>query len=358
MKNYLRIILLVLGSAYGMSAAQKIIPVAGTLFGQPFQTNVDHELAKTMLTNPEDSSVIQLFSDYYKREINTETLSEITQKYSIDVASLLLAEKLYEKPSNKQAQDDYFLLDNIDTSDLCTQLAELADFYVVFIPGFKYEGNVGGFLRQRQLFDAAKMPYQMIDIDEVGLIDDNAAMIAERLKEINTLYHNIIIISVSKGGLETAIALGKLLKPEDITQVKAWINVCGILKGSPVADYWSAPLRKAFVSCGMFFIGKKNANITGLLNDMSYVKCKEKYENLTTPSDIYTVNVVALSLGRKKKSIMLQPNDGLSPLLDSITEHGVVVVEAGTNHLFENVNLNVRMVATLQHIANHLNTND
>jgi hypothetical protein len=336
--------------------AQENLYVEGYLFGRQFSTNVDSQLAANMLNNRLDSSVIQLFSEYQNIELDSKTLENISKKYSIDVASLFLIERLYEQPSNKQVQNDYFLLDTIDVSDLYAQLAQLEDFYVVFIPGFRYKGNVGNFLQQRQLLEIAKIPYEMIMIDEVGLVDNNAAMIAERLKEIDKLYQNIIIISVSKGSLETEIALGKLLKPEDITKIGAWINVCGILKGTPIADYWSAPLRKSFLSCGVFFMGKKNININGLLNDMSYTQCKEKYKDIVIPPDIYTINLISTPLGRKKKSTMLQPNDGFSPLLDSITKNGVVIVEVGTNHLFENVNLNTRMVALLQHIANHIST--
>jgi hypothetical protein len=88
-------VLLSLGCSNHLHVTKKpSIPVEGALFGRPFQTHVDHELAKTMLTNPNDSSVIQLFSTYRTRKINTETLTEISKKYSADVSTLFFVEKM------------------------------------------------------------------------------------------------------------------------------------------------------------------------------------------------------------------------------------------------------------------------
>jgi hypothetical protein len=335
--------------------AQNNIYVTGSLFGRQFSTSVDSQLAAEMLNNNKDSIVAQFFSNYQDTEIDSDILENITEKYSLDVATLFLLQKLYEQPENKHAQDAYYLLsDTFAKSDLKERLAILKDFHIVFIPGFKYKANAGNFLAQRNMLETAHISYELVNIDEVGLVEDNAAIVAERLKEINKVHSKIILISVSKGGLETAIALGKLLNTNDLASVKAWINVCGILKGTPVADYWSKPFKKLWLSCGLFCIGKHNVNLKGLLNCMSYIQCKERYKTLKIPSNIYTVNLLATEFGREKKSIIRQPNDGYSPLLDSIIGNGAVVIEAGTDHTFKNRNLNVRMVSLLHYIVEHL----
>ena len=345
--------------SYHTGIAQNI-PVEGTLYGRPFQAYVDHELAKTMLANPADSSVVQLFSNYSARELTTETLSEITQKYSFDVATLFFIEQLYAQEENRQLQDFYLTaIDTLSLEDKTSALSFLQDYFIAFVPGFRYKNlvdNGGNFLQQRLLFDAAGIDYELIDIEETGRIDVNAKIVAQRLQELCQLHHNIIVISVSKGGLETAIALGKLDDPQTVSSLKAWINVGGILKGTPVADYWAKPFKRFWIACGLFWANIK-VDLKGLLTDMSYQQGKERYNTLHIPSEIYTINIIAASLGHKieEKSVFTSPNDTFSPLADSITEDGAVVVEMGLDHYFKNIDLNVRMVALLQYIVHRLN---
>jgi hypothetical protein len=40
----------------------------------------------------------------------------------------------------------------------------------------------------------------------------------------------------SKGGPETALALGKILEPGETTSVKAWLSVGGLMRGTLLAD--------------------------------------------------------------------------------------------------------------------------
>jgi|GEM_PF-5995798 hypothetical protein len=85
--------------------------VDGSLCGFPTHASLDHKLAVNMVENRADSGVRKLFSEY--SELNSETLKKITMRYSMDVASVFLVEKLYHQPANKQIQDYY--LQYIDT---------------------------------------------------------------------------------------------------------------------------------------------------------------------------------------------------------------------------------------------------
>jgi hypothetical protein len=248
-------------------------------------------------------------------------------------------------------------MDNIFTDTIEQQLSFLQDFFVVFVPGFRYKmtSNGSNFLNQRLLLDSAGISYEMIDIHETGFVEDNAKIVADRLQELSKLHNNMIVISVSKGGLETAIALGMMSSPQNIPSVKAWINVGGILKGTPVADAWRPLRKRMWLSTGLFFAGIK-VNVKGLTADLSYKRCKEKYKTLKIPAEITTVNLVATPLSRQgKKKKNLSPNDGFSPLADTITEDGVVVMEIGVDHFFREIDLNIRMAALLHYIVNQLN---
>jgi hypothetical protein len=352
--------------------------VEGNLFGRPLYTHVDNKLAATMLINPQDSNVIKLFESYRDVKLDNELLGKITKEYSLDVSTLFFLEKLYEQTNNRQLQDYYLsTIETLSGMKLDEEMSFLQDFYIFFIPAFRYDYNVGNFLQQRQLLDSAKILYEIIKTDPWGLVEDNAEIVAKRLQELNKLYRNIIIISASKGSLEANMALGKILKPDELTSVRAWINVCGILKGSFVADYWAAPIRKWWLKCGLFFTGER-VDPTELLKNISYTQRIQDTLSLTIPKNIYTVNLLAVHLGQKnikrknnltnfnqeqkkyciKTITQVIPNDGSSPLFDEIANEGNVVIEMGTRHTFEGVDMNTRMIALLRYIVDYLKYNN
>ena len=357
-KSIIKNIFLLLCSSINISVAAQNIPVEGALFGRPFSTSVDHELAKIMLTNPEDSSVLQFYSNYDTQELNTETLSKIVKKYSFDVAALYFVKRIYGLEKNRHIQDDYLAaIDTLSLKNAAPALSFLQNYFIAFVPGFRYKhiNNGGDFIRQRLLLESAGIAHELIAIEETGLVDVNAHIIADRLQKLNLLHRNIIVISVSKGGLETAIALGKLAIPESISSVKAWINVGGILKGTPVADRWAKPFMRFWISCGLFWKGIK-VNLNGLLTDMSYKNGVERYSSLKIPQEIYTVNLTSVPLGQQDKSATFtSPNDRFSPLADAVTENGSVVIEMGLDHYFGEIDLNIRMTALLRYIVKQLN---
>lgn len=331
------------------SSPQKLI-ADGRLFDRPLQTEVDSELAQTMLADRQNGRVAGLFAKYGDSPLNNSLLEHISNEYSLDVSTLFFAEKLYANPSNKRLQDYYLeMLDSPPSETPENDVSFLKDFFIVFIPVFNYESNSGNFLEQRELFDSTQIPYTMIRTKPWGSMAENAKTIADNLLLLNDIHKNIIVISASKGSPEVARALASLSLPS----VKAWINVCGILKGSPVADYWAMPKKKFWLTLALFFANKR-LNLNDLLIDLSYERQKDG-ALLIIPESIYTINLIALNFSRKDKVKMRVPNDGYSPLLDEISPGGDVVMEAGIDHQgFGSVNMNGRMVALLRWIVGRI----
>jgi hypothetical protein len=359
MKRFLKIITLVTVSisAFVIFGSSRIpetsIPVNGFLFGRPLQTYVDNELAGLMLTNPQDNKVKNLFAAYQGRQLDTKTLSDITKNYSIDVATLYFLQKSYMDIHNKQAQDLYSsYLDLLTGSDNKQELQLLKEYYIAFVPGLAYKdtSNGGNFARQRRLLTAAGILNEMIVTDEWGLTDDNAAIIANRLRELSKLHEKIIVVSASKGGLETAVTLGELLKPEETKSIKAWVSVGGILRGSPVADrYLSWP------SCWVAEIGlmTKGKRIN-LVQDVSYKKREESFKQLKFPENIKIIHFVGAPMstlvskdikGLYRSIKEFGPNDGLTPLADEVTSNGIVVSEIGLDHYYRCPDIDQKTIA-------------
>ncbi|MEO6166134.1 MAG: hypothetical protein ABIO46_08360 [Chitinophagales bacterium] len=333
--------------------------VSGFLFGRPLLTTVDDTLAGLMLTNPQDNRVVNLFASYQDKPLDTKTLSHIAANYSTDVATFYFLQKEYQNENNKQAQDLYAAnLDLLSLGDNMSELNLLKDYYVAFVPGLAYNdtSNGGNFARQRRLLTSAGIANEMIVTDDWGMSDDNAAIVAARLRELSILHEKIIVVSASKGGLETALALGKILKPEETKPIKAWVSVGGVLRGSPVADTFLCWPKCWIAEIGLMTKGKK----INLLQDVSYKKREQEYKQLPFPDSIKIIHFVGAPMATMiNKDIRglycsiksLGPNDGLTPLADEVTANGIVVSEVGLDHHYRDPNIDKKTIALALVIA-------
>lgn len=333
--------------------SRKSIPVNSSLFGSPIYTNVDDELAKLMLTNPLDTEVKRLFKAYDAHELDTKTLSEISNTYSTDVATLYFLKRTYQIEINKIAQEQYLKFYNQQFNKDDIELSRLNDYHVIFIPGLAYkEDNTTGadFARQRFLLEEKGISNELIETLEWGLVEQNALIIVDRLKELSSIYNNLIIVSASKGSLETAIALGKILTPNETKSIKSWISVGGILRGSPIADnYLKAP------NCWFaeFMLWTKSKKID-IVQDLSYEKRNKDFSNFNFPEHIKIIHFVGAPLasqiskdikGRYCSMKKLGPNDGLTPIADEITKQGIIISELGLDHYFKDRNIDKKTLA-------------
>lgn len=336
------------------------IHVNGQLFGRPYATTVDSILAKQILSERENQNVIHFFSEYADKPLNTEILSEISIKYSMDVSTLYFLERMYSNSRNKAAQDMYLnCFESLVDNDFKQHVFPLNDYYVAFVPGLNYHdmSNGGDFARQRQLLNDNGIKNELILTGNWGLTEANAEIIANRLKELNNQYEKIILVSASKGGLDVAVAIGKLLKEEEISSVKAWVSVGGILRGSPVADKYLCWPKCWIAEIGLFFVGQ-NIN---LIRDMSYIKGKKEYAKLQFPQHIKRIHFVGAPLStqihKRIKSNYCSikefgPNDGITPLADEVTEGGIVVSELGFDHFYKHSHIDKKTIALALTILN------
>ena len=338
----------------GSCLPKKIISVDGFLFGKHLKTTVDDSLASLMLTNLQNDKVSNLFALYKDKPLNTKTLTEITKKYSVDVATFYFLQKSYHNKNNKEAQDLYSTyFENQSSNSNKKELEKLKEYIVVFVPGLAYKQDTttgADFARQRRLLTSNGISNEMIEIGEWDLADDNAKLIANRLKVLSEQNEKIILVSASKGGLETAIALGKILRPEETKSIKSWINVGGILRGSPIADNYLTFPKCWFAEIMLWSKGKK----INVVQDMSYKSRKESFEQLQFPENIKIINFVgaplATKIGKEIKSrycsmIKFGPNDGLTPLVDETIENGITVSEIGLDHYFRDDNIDKKTLA-------------
>ena len=335
--------------------------VRGMLFGKPMETRVDHELAGLMLSFPNDMRVQHLFQTYQDNVLNTETLAELTNAYSLDVATLYFLQRAYRTAQNKKAQDDYIHYFKMQQANSKPDLALLESHYVVFIPGLAYKEDTttgANFARQQRLLTSLGISNELIEIDEWGLADENAQFISDRLKALSQQYNKIMVVSASKGGLETAITLGKMLTPAETQSIKSWVSVGGILRGSPIADhYLTAP--KCWFAEFMLWTKKKKIDV---VRDMSYQSRAKEFSKLEFPPHLKIIHFVGAPLstqldkkikGRYCSMKSFGPNDGLTPLADQLTENGIIISEIGLDHYFRDIHIDQKTLALALVAAQH-----
>ena len=96
----------------------------------------------------------------------------------------------------------------------------------------RFSATGANFKRQRKLLTSYDIDNCLIKTKQWDAVEVNAEIIAEQLKTICQHHDNIILISASKGSLETAVAISELLDKQESENIKAWISVAGILRCS------------------------------------------------------------------------------------------------------------------------------
>ncbi|MFN0036064.1 MAG: hypothetical protein ACKVUS_13455 [Saprospiraceae bacterium] len=328
---------------------------SGFLFGQPFQTTVDSPAAKTFLENPADSSLQSILRETEAQPLENATLAALSAKTSTDFATFYLLDRWYRQPENHAAQDDFrgFIQKIAPSQTLPAECDDLKNYLVVFVPGLAYrEDRTTGadFARQIQLLTAAGIPNLLIETDEWGLSEANALIIAQKLRELNAAHERILLVSASKGGLEVAIALGKILRPDEVPHLKAWVSVGGILRGSPVADQYLCFPKCWLAEVQLFFKGKDISTV----RDISHKRRSVEFAELRFSEHLLKIQFVGAPLatqisreirGRWCSMRHIAPNDGLTTLPDQIIPGSLIVSEPGLDHYFRDPAIDVKTLA-------------
>ena len=212
---------------------------------------------------------------------------------------------------------------------------------IMLVPGYDYVANGvktgADFARPRKLLEQAGYEVLFVAIDPLGSVEENAAFLAKDI-----LAHrgrNIALAGASSAGPAIHLALGKLLQPEEVAHVKAWLNLGGILQGSPVLDQVASGPKRWLFSTVIWFKGWPRSSFDSMKIDVS----RARFATLSVPPHIAIYNYLGLSLSgnisdfaRDKYSMMREdgPNDGLTLLPDIIAPHSLSILSPTTDHFF------------------------
>lgn len=348
------------------------IPASGEIAGKPMVTTVDSNLAKYYLENalgggtknPEFNHRIAGIDERYRTAVlNRQTLKMISQNTSPDFAALFLIKQLLSNPRNVKFQTNYLAETKRIKSVLKrnewshTARPALKRYEVLFVPGFHYmtdKSSGADFANQRQFFHELGVRVDLLRTEEDGTVEENAAIIAANIRALRDA--DAILVSTSKAGPEVALALGKILAPDETARVKAWISVGGLIRGTPLADYATTWPQSWIVRLMFRYSRTGFQGIPGLTTAAS----QARMERIRIPASIMIVEYIAVPLSgdiygsvesRYARLRKDGPNDGLTLLADELLPNGIAVIEPGIDHFYAAPDIEVKSVALANVVA-------
>jgi hypothetical protein len=272
-------------------------------------------------------------------------LRDLSEEVSLDFAALSFAQAVSADGLSRPVQASFhrFLRDEPADTERMLRRPGAFPYTVLFAPSWMYQSHPetgADFAHQRRMLDRLGIAYRLIDSRQDAAVEENAAAIARAVRAARDEgLGDLIVVSASKSGAEVALALSRVLTPEDAAPVVAWINIVGALGGSPLADTALRP-PTSWVARSVFWLrGWDWAGMVSMSTDAS----RERLRGARMPEWITVVNVIAVPLSGTVGPTVYWgyqilrrhgPNDGAVLLTDTVWPGGVNLVAIGPDHLF------------------------
>jgi hypothetical protein len=272
-----------------------------------------------------------------------ERLHAIGADASMDFAALTFAQSLLADDHSQPAQRAFAqaLEDGPEASEAWLRRPGAFPYTVLFAPGWLYESHSASgadFAAQRRAFERLGLAHRLIPTQQDGSVENNAAVVAQAVREVASERTNVILVSASKASADVAYALTRLLAPDELTHVVGWLNAGGALRGTPLADKGLRPPTSWIVSLAFRIKGWSLDGVNSMRSQVS----RSRFDSAWIPEWIAVVNLVAVpvsgTVGRQVRGgywAMRKegPTDGVVPIADSVWPGGVNIVALGSDHL-------------------------
>ena len=263
--------------------------------------------------------------------LTPEVLRELTALEGCDFATALLHRRIVE--SERHGPFLRALGEPRETP-------QVAGIRVAIVPGAFHRENprTGADGRvAREVAEELGMPVEIVPVSSTGSLAENAETICEWLLARRDA--PLILVSVSKGGSDLKTALARPDADRVFEHVRGWVNLCGILDGTPMADWLLSPHLLARANR---FVYRIRGRSLGFLTDMQrYPGCALDFP-LTLPAHLRAVHVIGFPLRRHLRTGLARrcharlsafgPNDGSILLADAPRWPGQLCPVWGADH--------------------------
>ena len=353
----------------GCRTAIPEISVRGMMMGEAIQTTVDSEIARYYLENylqnqdrdeALDKKIDAFYRQYQNRTLNRDDLKKISAETSTDFAGLFWAEHLYQNKKNSALQEKFHK--NLSalraTSPAQAVIANAGCCMLLFVPGWDYVASgpfTGADLaRPMRITAALGIESLFIPLNPHGGVEENADLIRRVVQEQAAQEKAIILVGPSSAGPAIHLGLTQKHPPEARQAVKAWINLAGILQGTPLVDHYQTWPRSWLLQLALWWKGWEKDKVLS----MSMKSSRARFKQLTLPKDLIVINYIGLALSGDITALAAEnyamlrkkgPNDGLTLLPDSIAPGSRTIVALNSDHFFnEDPEIELKTIALTQ----------
>lgn len=285
---------------------------------------------------------------------DVEAWRDLTRRTSVDEATRQFRTRAAAHPPTQRFAERYArALQAVERGVAVPR--GMSCYRLLLIPGWRYASRPehGGDLATIDARAAAMgMTHERVNTQEDGVVESNAEHIERRLRS-GPSDMPTIVLSVSKGSAETALALASVNADRSRARpnIAAWININGLLGGTPLADTLTTQIGRTVLPRLLALTGGT----------------EEEVESITTttrraapdalPRGIFVVSMQAAPLsaevGWTARAGYLYlsrfgPNDGITLLADAVIDGAVNLLLPGTDHFLDLPDRDARVEALLR----------
>jgi hypothetical protein len=176
--------------------------------------------------------------------LTAEKLRELAAREGVDFATALLYDRVIHSP-----QHSPFITRIHQWQSNSCKIRATGDVIVAIVPAAFYKENPDSGADGRLIREEAirlGLRCELIPLASTGTFADNSKTILDWL--VKHRGEKVILISLCKGGADVKFTLGLPNAQEHFCSVLAWVNICGTLNGSPVAELLLASKTRFFVA--------------------------------------------------------------------------------------------------------------
>ncbi len=282
--------------------------------------------------------------------MTSDSLCQVTKREGVDFATALLFDRLCNSPKHTR------LIQRLDAlREPGARTEPGIDARVVVVPGALYHErpDLGGDGRLvREVAESLGFKTGLIPVASFGSVTTNARIIRAWLQQQHR--EPLILVSLSKGGADLKAALSEPGFDCDLNSILAWVNVCGPLTGSRMANWilesrwrtWFFRLKFRAQGRDFKFITDLQAGSKGMLSSSAVLPVRPitligfpLRRHMTTPLSRFCHRTLS----------RYGPNDGTTSLSDLQLWPGGIYPVWGMDHYFRPASEARKLISAVLH---------
>jgi hypothetical protein len=282
-------------------------------------------------------------------DLTADTLRQVTLREGIDFTTALLYDRIRRSKAHgpliqrlevyAKSQKEEF--NRFGERGCVSALSKIQrDLKIVIVPGaFYVESPQSGADGRQVIEEAGRLGFRTarIPIRGFGSLQDNSCLILDWLDK--RADERVVLVSLSKGGADVKIALAQKDASSAFRNVLAWIDLSGILHGTPLADWLLSRKLRSFFLRPFFWFRGHSFNVIEELSQRIGAPLRGR---AILPKHLKAIHVVGFPLRRHLSNALMRrghrrltpfgPNDGVMALADVCTFPGAVYPVWGADH--------------------------